>query len=185
VEFSPLHVSGDYRARRDTCAARVHRGRLPHPLGCRRAFQALKTGCQFEWRQLESFSSIENGLAIFPPIAVRLLALRGEARARPSGICKALTKQQISILRRHTTRFMSPRPNNEQAAQMRWTGQHAQSCEETTRTFSNLDHFAWWDCNLSGRLTTKKLATVTAPRPARSTRPAPAEATQRCGRTHR
>jgi hypothetical protein len=79
-------------------------------------FKALKTGCQFERRQLESFKSIENALAIFLPIAVRLLALRAAARANPSGRNKTLTKQQIQILRGHTTRFMSSRPNNEEVA---------------------------------------------------------------------
>jgi hypothetical protein len=48
-------------------------------------FKAIKTGCQFERRQLESYQSLENALAIFLPIAVRLLALRGAARADPGG----------------------------------------------------------------------------------------------------
>jgi Transposase DNA-binding/Transposase DDE domain len=78
-------------------------------------FKALKTGCRFEKRQLESFKSLENALAIFLPLAVRLLALRGAARAAPSRPCSALTAQQIEILRHHTTRFMSPDPSNEEA----------------------------------------------------------------------
>jgi hypothetical protein len=79
-------------------------------------FKALKTGCQFERRQLESFKSLENALAIFLPIAIRLLALRGAARAAPSARCSTLTTQQMKILRRHNTRFMSPRPTNEEVA---------------------------------------------------------------------
>jgi IS4 transposase len=79
-------------------------------------FKALKTGCQFERRQLESFKSLENALAIFLPIAVRLLALRGAARAAPASRCSTLSVQQIGILRRYTTRFMSPRPSNEEVA---------------------------------------------------------------------
>lgn len=79
-------------------------------------FKALKSGCQFERRQLESFRSLDNALALFLPIAVRLLALRGAARAAPTADCTILTNQQIAILRRHTTRFMSPRPTNEEAA---------------------------------------------------------------------
>ena len=79
-------------------------------------FKALKTGCQFERRQLESYTSLENALAIFLPIAVRLLALRGASRAAPSARCTTLTRQQIEILKCHTTRFMSPCPNNEEVA---------------------------------------------------------------------
>ena len=66
-------------------------------------FKALKTGCQFERRQLESYQSLDNALAIFLPIAVRLLALRGASRADPDGACTTLTAQQIAILRLHTT----------------------------------------------------------------------------------
>lgn len=79
-------------------------------------FKALKSGCQFERRQLESFHSLDNALAIFLPIAVRLLALRGAARAAPTDPCRILTAPQLDILRRHTTRFMSQLPSNEEAA---------------------------------------------------------------------
>lgn len=78
-------------------------------------FKALKTGCQFERRQLESYKSLDNALAIFLPIAVRLLALRGASRADPAGACTTLTAKQIAILRLHTTRFMSKTPTNEEA----------------------------------------------------------------------
>lgn len=78
--------------------------------------EALKSGCQFERRQLESFHSLDNALAIFLPIAVRLLALRGAARAAPSDHRRILTARQIEILRRNTTRFMSRTPSNEGAA---------------------------------------------------------------------
>jgi hypothetical protein len=79
-------------------------------------FKALKSGCGFERRQLESYQSLENALAVFLPIAVRLLALRGAVRADPGGPCRTLTAQQIAILRSHTTRAMSPTPTNEEAA---------------------------------------------------------------------
>jgi hypothetical protein len=78
-------------------------------------FKALKTGCQFERRQLESYQSLDNALAIFLPIAVRLLAIRGASRAAPMGPCTTMTPQQIAILRLHTTRAMSPVPTNEEA----------------------------------------------------------------------
>lgn len=78
-------------------------------------FKALKTGCQFERRQFESYQSLDNALAIFLPIAVRLLALRGASRAAPSAPCTTMTPRQIAILRLHTRRFMSPIPTNEEA----------------------------------------------------------------------
>jgi hypothetical protein len=39
-------------------------------------FKALKTGCQIEKRQMESYKALRIALALFLPIAVRLLALR-------------------------------------------------------------------------------------------------------------
>jgi hypothetical protein len=44
-------------------------------------FKALKTGCIFEKRQLESFHGLLNALAVFTPIAWRLLLLRSTARS--------------------------------------------------------------------------------------------------------
>jgi hypothetical protein len=79
-------------------------------------FKALKTGCRFERRQLESFHSLDNAVAIFLPIAVRLLALRGAARATPRQPCRILSQRQVEILRHHTTRRMSRHPSNEEAA---------------------------------------------------------------------
>jgi hypothetical protein len=79
-------------------------------------FKALKTGCQFERRQLESYRSLSNALAIFLPLAVRLLALRGAARAAPSEPCSTLTRRQVALLRTYTTRFMSAVPTNEEVA---------------------------------------------------------------------
>lgn len=46
-------------------------------------FKALKTGCSFQARQLESLSTLLNALAIFLPIACDLLALRALALADP------------------------------------------------------------------------------------------------------
>lgn len=47
-------------------------------------FKALKTGCSFEKRQLESFKSLSAALAIFIPVAWRLLLVRSVARQAPS-----------------------------------------------------------------------------------------------------
>ena len=46
-------------------------------------FKALKTGCQFERRQLESFGTLTTALALFAPIAWKLLLARSIARNRP------------------------------------------------------------------------------------------------------
>lgn len=78
-------------------------------------FKALKSGCRFEQRQLESYQSIEAALGLFLPIAVRLLALRGAARAEPTGPCRTLSPRQLAILRTQTTRKMSAKPTNEEA----------------------------------------------------------------------
>jgi hypothetical protein len=44
-------------------------------------FKALKTGCAYEQRQLESFHALENCLAVLLPIAYQLLLIRGQAHS--------------------------------------------------------------------------------------------------------
>lgn len=62
--------------------------------------KALKSGCGFEQRQLESSHTIFNALSIFIPIAWRLLLLRSESRLRPNEpAILALTQNQITILK--------------------------------------------------------------------------------------
>jgi hypothetical protein len=62
-------------------------------------FMALKTGCAFEKRQLESRSSLLNALAVFSPIAWQLLRLRILDRSESELPAKSvLTKAQISVL---------------------------------------------------------------------------------------
>ena len=62
--------------------------------------KAIKTGCSFEKRQLESKTTLLNALAIFVPIAWRMLLLRTEARQRPNAPAQiALTTTQIAVLR--------------------------------------------------------------------------------------
>jgi hypothetical protein len=46
-------------------------------------FKALKTGCSFEKRQVESYAALTKVLALFVPIAYRLLLLRGLERDNP------------------------------------------------------------------------------------------------------
>lgn len=63
-------------------------------------FKALKTGCQIEKRQLESAASLLNALAIFAPIAWRLLLLRHMARSdKPPTASRVLTPKQLQVLR--------------------------------------------------------------------------------------
>ena len=63
-------------------------------------FKALKTGCALEKRQLESFRSLTNALALFVPIAWRMLLLRSLSRTRPDAPAdQALSRTQLALLR--------------------------------------------------------------------------------------
>lgn len=62
-------------------------------------FKALKTGCAFEKRQLETFHSLVNALAVFSVVAWRLLLLRNTARGRPGAAAsEVLTAEQLRVL---------------------------------------------------------------------------------------
>jgi hypothetical protein len=74
-------------------------------------FKALKTGCQYEKRQLESAHSLLNALAVLAPVAWRLLLLRHLARQAPKrSASAALTKAQLEVLRAVSKRRMPSRP---------------------------------------------------------------------------
>ena len=63
-------------------------------------FKALKTGCAFEKRQLESFTALRNALALFSVIAWRLLLMRTIARTHPSASASTVaTARQLRVLR--------------------------------------------------------------------------------------
>src|SRR5690606_12431992 len=47
-------------------------------------FKALKTGCNLEKRQLESFETLTAAVAVFAPVAWKLLLLRSLAHSHPS-----------------------------------------------------------------------------------------------------
>ena len=75
-------------------------------------FKALKTGCQFEKRQLESAHSLLNALAILAPVAWRLLLLRHLARARKKApATNALTEKQLEVLRAVAKKPLPTRPS--------------------------------------------------------------------------
>lgn len=79
-------------------------------------FKALKTGCAYEKRQLESSDSLLNALAIFIPIAWKLLQLRSLARSEPDAPADAvLTPLQLSVLRTTTKAKLSPQPTVREA----------------------------------------------------------------------
>jgi hypothetical protein len=72
-------------------------------------FRALKTGCAFEKRQLESFPTLLNALAVFIPIAYDLLALRTAARTQPERPASTLLRPtQLLILERHKHTRLAP-----------------------------------------------------------------------------
>jgi hypothetical protein len=63
-------------------------------------FKAIKTGCNFESRQLEDYEGLINLLAVFAPIAYHLLLLRSEARRTPDADARAvLSADQLDVLR--------------------------------------------------------------------------------------
>ena len=53
-------------------------------------FKALKTGCAFERRQLESYDALLRALALFLPVAWQLLLLRNLARTSPEAPATAV-----------------------------------------------------------------------------------------------
>lgn len=79
-------------------------------------FKALKTGCAFEKRQLESMAALEKVLAISLVVAWRSLLLRHESRRDPSApATTALTKTAIEVLRRTGKIALPPRPTTSDA----------------------------------------------------------------------
>jgi hypothetical protein len=64
-------------------------------------FKALKTGCAFEKRQLESYHALSNALAIFSVVAWRLLLMRAVSRASPDApSTSVLSTTQLQLLQR-------------------------------------------------------------------------------------
>lgn len=79
-------------------------------------FKALKTGCAIEKRQLESKHALTNALAVFIPIAWRLLRLRTLAREDGEApATDALTPVQVEVLVATSKKKLPPRPTVRQA----------------------------------------------------------------------
>jgi hypothetical protein len=63
-------------------------------------FKALKTGCAYEARQLESFATFSNALALFVPVAWGLLRLRALERTDSNlTVEECFTPDQVFVLR--------------------------------------------------------------------------------------
>jgi len=78
-------------------------------------FKALKTGCAFEKRQLESYHSLSNALAILGVVAWRLLLLRAVSRITPDApAASVLSATQLKILR-HRLKLKEPIKTAQQA----------------------------------------------------------------------
>lgn len=79
-------------------------------------FKALKTGCGYEKRQLETAHSLLNAMALLAPVAWRLLLLRHLAREAPDRPASAaLTATQLDVLRAVARRPIPQRPTVQEA----------------------------------------------------------------------
>jgi IS4 transposase len=74
-------------------------------------FKAIKTGCAFEKRQLESAHALLNALGLFIPMAWHLLALRYLARETPDlSASEVVSDRHLQILRARGKVALSPTP---------------------------------------------------------------------------
>ncbi|HEY5275440.1 MAG TPA: IS4 family transposase [Coriobacteriia bacterium] len=80
-------------------------------------FKALKTGCAYEARQLETLDGLLKALALFIPIAWRMLVLRCAAREAPNAAAATvLDADELLLLRKISVRVKLPEhPTLEQA----------------------------------------------------------------------
>jgi len=74
-------------------------------------FKALKTGCSYGKRQLESLDALLNVLALYVPIAWQLLRFRSQARRTPDApATTVLTKTQLAVLRKFRRKPLPEEP---------------------------------------------------------------------------
>jgi len=74
-------------------------------------FKAIKTGCEFERRQLQDYDSLINLLATFAPIAYQLLLIRNEARRTPDADAReVLSQDHLDVLRARGRTRLSASP---------------------------------------------------------------------------
>jgi len=73
-------------------------------------FKALKTGCNYEQRQLENRGALLNALGLFIPVAWQMIALRTEARRAEVMPSTVISTTQIEILRQLLPKKLPPQP---------------------------------------------------------------------------
>jgi hypothetical protein len=73
-------------------------------------FKALKSGCLYEERQLETRRALLNALAIFTPLACKLLWLRTRARIDDAPFTDVITPLQLDVLRSLRQKPLPPAP---------------------------------------------------------------------------
>jgi hypothetical protein len=74
-------------------------------------FKALKTGCAFESKQLESYDALTNALAVYLPIAWRLLHLRSQTHDQPDApAASVLDNDELAVLKAIARRPLPSRP---------------------------------------------------------------------------
>jgi hypothetical protein len=79
-------------------------------------FKALKTGCAFERRQLQSRGGLVNTLALLAPIAWQLLTLRDHGRQTPKAPAgRVLSQRQLTVLRGLSEKPLGSKASVEQA----------------------------------------------------------------------
>jgi len=80
-------------------------------------FKAIKTGCQVEKLQLETYDSLKNAIAMYLVLAWRMLVLRALARDQPEASAEvALSPSELGVLRLMQPDARLPtRPNVAQA----------------------------------------------------------------------
>lgn len=72
-------------------------------------FKAIKTGCAYDSRQLETFEGLVNVLATFIPVAWRLLRLRTQARAKPDAEATTVLPPTMVAVLQAFTRIKLPK----------------------------------------------------------------------------
>jgi len=79
-------------------------------------FKALKTGCEVQRLQLETYPALCNAVALQLPIAWQVLLLRSLARVHPDAPAEqALTVTQLKVLRAFSRRPLDDKPTVRQA----------------------------------------------------------------------
>jgi hypothetical protein len=79
-------------------------------------FKALKTGCSFEKRGLESYGALLRTLAVLVPIAWQLLAIRDHGRVSPDAPATVVfSARQLGILRQLSKRITTEHPTLSEA----------------------------------------------------------------------